>query len=214
MEYDLYLFDFDYTLANAEAAIVKCYRTVVLRNGHADVPDELIKRGIGKGIIDIFRILTGVEDIAVLKQYSDEYIKEADNYMTANTYFYPQVIPALSKLKQRGKKLGIVSNKLSRRIVEALVKYDIVDLFDIVIGTAEVSELKPSPAGIYTAMERLDVAKEGVLYVGDSLIDAETAKNAGTAFAAVTTGVTAAEEFDALPNVTIMKDLSELPGLD
>ena len=214
MEYNLYLFDFDYTLADATDAIIKCYRTVILRHGYPDVPDDLIKRGIGKGITEIFRLLTGVEDTDLLQQYSDEYIKEADGYMTDNTFLYPQVIPALSVLKQRGKKLGIVSNKLSRRLMEALVKYDIVNLFDIVIGTEDAAELKPSPAGVYAAIERLGVEKSKTLYVGDSLIDAQTAENAGTAFAAVTTGATAAEEFGSMPNVIIMNDLSELPGLE
>lgn len=214
MGYGVYLFDFDYTLADAEAAILKCYRTVILRHGYPDVPDELIKRGIGKGITEIFRMLTGIEDNILLERYSVDYIREADGYMTDNTFLYPQVIPSLSKLKQRGNKLGIVSNKLSRRLMEALVKYDIVDLFDVIIGSEDMDELKPSPAGIYAAMERLGAEKEEVLYVGDSLVDAETAQNAGVAFAAVTTGVTSADEFGCMPNTIVIKDLSMLPGLE
>jgi phosphoglycolate phosphatase len=46
--------------------------------------------------------------------------------------------------------------------------------------------------------------------VGDSLVDANTAKNAGVDFAAVTTGVTKERDFSGLPVVKILRDLSEL----
>jgi len=214
MKYSVYLFDFDYTLANAEVAIITCYRAVILRHGYPDVADEAIKRGIGKGITEIFRLLTGETDESLLETYRLEYIEEADGYMTENTFLYPQVIPALSELKQRGSKLGIVSNKLSRRIMEALVKYDIADLFDVVVGSEDTSELKPSPAGLFIAIERLGAKKEDVIYIGDSTIDAETAQNAGVTFAAVTTGVTTAAEFDGYPCAAIMEDLSGLTTED
>ncbi|MCL2408348.1 MAG: HAD-IIIA family hydrolase [Oscillospiraceae bacterium] len=210
MQYSLYLFDFDYTLANAETAIVKCYRTVILRYGHPDVPDDLIKRGIGRGINEIFKTLTGVEDEAVLNQYSDEYMREADIYMANETFLYPSVIPVITELKRRGKKLGIISNKLRRRIMETLHKNDIADFFDIVIGSADVANLKPAPDGILKAIAELGVGIDDAVYIGDSPTDAQTAQNAGVAFAAVTTGATTADELRAFPHVAVIADLAEL----
>ena len=57
------------------------------------------------------------------------------------------------------------------------------------------------------------ISKADVLYVGDSLVDAKTAMQAGVDFAAVTTGTTAAEEFDQYPNVAVIDDISELLDL-
>ena len=209
-EYTVYLFDFDYTIANAESSILQCYRSVILRHGHPDVDDELIKRSIGRGVGDIFHTLTGVEDAAILDQYTDEFIAEADLSMADNTFLYPHVIPVLRSLKRSGRKTGIVSNKISRRIKQTLVYYDIEDLVDVVIGSEKMSELKPAPAGIYAAIDELGASKDRVMYIGDSLIDAKTAENAKVAFTAVTTGATVAEEFDAYPKVMIIRNLSEL----
>ena len=209
-KYNVYLFDFDYTIANAEASILNCYRTVILRHGYADVEDELIKRGIGRGVADIFKTLTGETDAGLLEQYRSEFIAEADLSMADNTFLYPHVIPTLRKIKQLGAKTGIVSNKISRRIRQTLEYYDIGDLIDIVIGSEDMSELKPSPAGIFTALEKLGAGPDDVMYIGDSLIDAETAGNAKVAFTAVTTGATAAEEFDSFTKTAVIRNLSEL----
>ena len=210
MSYDVYLFDFDYTLVDAEAAILTCYRAVLKRHGHPDVPDGTIKRCIGKGVTEVLRTLTGVEDEAILQQYYEEYMQEADGFMTANTLVYPETVPVLRELKNRGKKTGIISNKLGQRIMEVLVKFDITDLFDVVIGSGEVTAPKPSPEGIFCALNRLGASKDDAIYTGDSLVDAKTAQNAAVAFAAVTTGATEAEEFHDFPRVMIMTDITGL----
>lgn len=210
MSYKAYLFDFDYTLANAEAAIMRCYRAVIFRHGHPDVPDEVIKRGIGHGITEIFRRITGVEDKAVLEQYAGEYVTECDACMAANTFLYPSVLPVLTELKRRGAKTGIVSTKFRYRIMETIVKYDITNLIDVIIGGEDVSSIKPDPEGIRAAADRLGIGLDDILYTGDSTVDAQTAQNAGVDFAAVTTGATAADEFTPYPRVMIIDDLNAL----
>ena len=62
MSYQVYLFDFDYTLADSSRGIVMCFRHVLERNGYADVTDEAIRRTIGKTLEESFSILTGVTD--------------------------------------------------------------------------------------------------------------------------------------------------------
>jgi len=83
------------------------------------------------------------------------------------------------------------------------------------VGRKCVINAKPDPEGTDLAIARLGASKAETLYIGDSLIDAFTARNAQVDFAAVTTGCTAREEFIAsgAPYVAIMKDLSELPLL-
>ena len=60
---------------------------------------------------------------------------------------------------------------------------------DVVISADDVNAPKPSPAGIFKALERLAIAdKSEVLYIGDNDIDYETAKNAGLDAMLVTWG--------------------------
>ncbi len=59
----------------------------------------------------------------------------------------------------------------------------------------------------------MKLKKEEVLYIGDSLVDANTAQNAGVDFAAVTTGATLAEEFHSYHPIMIMEDLRPVISL-
>ena len=105
MKYKVYLFDFDYTLADSSRGIVTCYRHVLDRNGYTSPTDDDIKRTIGKTLEDSFALLTGVTDAALLAEFRRQYVKEADVYMTANTILFPEVESVLRHLKAEGARL-------------------------------------------------------------------------------------------------------------
>lgn len=211
MGYSVYLFDFDYTLADSERAVITCYRDVLERHGYNAVSDYAICRTIGYPVTDSFTMLTGETQTAKLKQYHQEFVLKADEVMVEQTILYPSTIPAFEKLRSKGGCIGIISTKYRFRIENILKRYNSTELVDIIIGGEDVAVPKPDPQGIFTAIKRLGALKSDVLYIGDSHIDANAAKNAGVDFAAVTTGTTTAEEFDSYPYVKIMKDLSEIP---
>jgi phosphoglycolate phosphatase-like HAD superfamily hydrolase len=60
-----------------------------------------------------------------------------------------------------------------------------------------VEKNKPDPEGLLKALHLLEVEKAEAIFAGDSLIDQDTAHNAGVRFAAVLTGETKKIEFDA-----------------
>ena len=97
--YNVYLFDFDYTLADSSRGIVMCYRNVLERHHHTGITDETIKRTIGKTLQESFSIMTGITDADTLEMYRKEYVKEADTHMTANTFLFPETIEVLTRLK-------------------------------------------------------------------------------------------------------------------
>ena len=210
MNYTAYLFDFDYTLANSSAGIVICFQHVLQGNGYRNVSDDDIRRTIGKTLEESFSILTGVSDPAILEAYRKAYVREADVYMTAHTALFPETASVLAELKKAGKKLGIISTKYRYRIRELLDKGNLTRLFDIIVGGEDVKTHKPSPEGLLFAMEHIGVRPKDTLYIGDSVVDAETALAAGVDFAGVTHGVTTAEELEAYPHLRIMPSLSGL----
>ena len=208
--YHTYLFDFDYTLADSSKGIVICFRNVLERHRHTGISDEQIKRTIGKTLVDSFSILTGIGDEAILEEYRKEYVKEADRFMTANTRLFPETVSVLQALKEKGANIGIISTKYRYRIME-LAKNNIPEgIIDLIVGGEDVKTAKPSPAGVFLALENLGTDKDTTLYIGDSIVDAETAQAAGIDFAGVLHGATTAEELEAYPHVAIMKDLTEL----
>jgi len=210
MGYTTYLFDFDYTLADSSRGIVTCFRNVLNQHGYADVTDEAIKRTIGKTLEDSFSILTGVTDADQLAGFKNEYRKEADTHMTINTVLFLETKSVLLALKDAGAFIGIISTKYRYRIKEMLDQHFPGSFFNIIVGGEDVKTAKPSPEGLLLAIKELHVTKAETLYIGDSTVDAATAKAAGVNFAGVTHGVTTAEELSKYPHWKIMSSLEEL----
>ena len=208
--YTAYLFDFDYTLADSSRGIVMCFRHVLERNGYTDVTDDAIRRTIGKTLEESFSLLTGVTDPDRLADFRQQYRHEADVHMTPNTHLFPETLHVLRTLKERGAKVGIISTKYRFRIHETLDQYLPADFLDIVVGGEDVTHAKPDPEGLLQAIQRLGVKKSKVLYIGDSTVDAETARAAGVDFAGVTHGVTTADELRRYPHRFILPSLTGL----
>ena len=210
MNYTACLFDFDYTLADSSVGIVKCFRIVLERHGFCGVPEDSIRRTIGKTLEESCAHLNGETRMEVVTTGRKEYTPAADMYMNANTRLYPDALPTLRWLKSRGIRVGILSTKYRRRIVDFFRDKDVPGLIDLIIGGEDVAQAKPHPEGLFKAMQCLNVEPSDVLYVGDSVVDARTAENAGVDFAGVLTGTTLRSELAVYPHVFLMSSLSEL----
>ena len=212
--YGCYLFDFDYTLADSSKGITECFHRAMASFGLPPVDDITIERTIGLPMKDAVRRITGLADDEKIEAFLAHYRALADKHMTANTHFYPEALPTLEKLRARGAKIAIISSKTSHRIREAFIRDHAEHLLDFIIGCEEVKELKPSPEGIFLALERFGLAPEDALFTGDSATDAAAAKNAGVAFYGVTHGVTTAGELAAYPNEAIGETLETALALE
>lgn len=91
---------------------------------------------------------------------------------------YPDILNMMRELKARGIKMAIVSNKMDSAVKE-LSRGFFPDYVSVSIGDREGMKRKPAPDAVNKALEELGVAPEKALYVGDSDVDIETAKNAG-----------------------------------
>ena len=74
MKYTVYLFDFDYTLADSSRGIVTCFRSVLKRHGYTGVTDDTIKRTIGKTHEVSFSMLTGINFASQLVSFRHFYL--------------------------------------------------------------------------------------------------------------------------------------------
>lgn len=190
-----YLFDFDYTLVDSSPAIVHCFNVAFEKEGLPKPDENHIKKLIGMPLDGMAQALHEGIDTALIEKIKSNYMAEADLVATQLTSFFPDARDLLSFLRVKGCQTGIVSTKFRYRIVEALEANGMTELFTLVIGGEDVSTHKPDPEGILIALERLQVAKEDVIFVGDSLFDYYAAKNAGVQFRAVLNGATTESEF-------------------
>lgn len=210
MNYKAYIFDYDYTLVFSEPGILICFRHTFESFGYSGIPNEDIVKTIGMPLKDALSQLTGVEGEIELEKMRACFHGKADEVMNPNTELYPDTISTLNTIRRIGGLIGIVSNKLRKRIVDMLEMRGLMDYADVIIGPEDISIGKPHPEGLLMAIEKLNVKKEETLYIGDSIIDAETARNAGVDFIGVTTGTTTKEDFSKEPAIKIIHNLSEL----
>lgn len=211
--YSLYLFDFDLTLVETRAVIVKCFHKTMQALSLPDRNDRDLAHLIGLPMKQAVAIAIGTNDQELIDKFCKAYTISADRYMTAGTRFYPESLPALSLLKERGAKIGIVSSKTASRIAERLELSHCAHLVDHIIGSHDVAAHKPAPEGLLKALEYFNIPKEDTLYTGDHLVDAQAAEAAGLDFAAVLTGNSSPYAFQPLPHRAIVPDVGHIPHI-
>lgn len=211
--YRAVLFDFDYTLADSSAGIIACCSDALAEMGLPAPEPAAVRRTIGLSLAASFRELTGEEDPERARVFSECFIARADEVMVNLTTLYPSVAPVSATLRARGYALGIVSTKYSYRIAGVLERDGLADAFSVIIGGEIVQRHKPDPESLLLALQRLALPARDVLYVGDSVVDAETAARAGVDFVGVLSGVTPRDAFAAHPALALLEDLTGLPLL-
>ena len=208
------IFDFDYTLADSSRGIIDCVRYAFGRLGLPPATDENIRGTIGLSLTEIFRRLADPRHQALAERFGGHFKYRADQVMADRTVVFGSVSPVVEALSSRGLGLGIVSTKFGYRIRAILERDGVAEPFDVIVGGEDVDAYKPDPAGLRLALRKMNCLPSEALHVGDSVVDAETAKRAGVPFAAVLSGVTPEAAFDDYEPVAILRDLGGLLTLD
>jgi 2-phosphoglycolate phosphatase len=169
-------FDFDGTLADNFEAIARAVNHVRGCRDLAPLTLAEVKRFVGRGLDYLVAqtVPGGVlaEDIARYRGYFPTVMREG-------TSLLPGAAEALTALHAAGKRLALCSNKLSQYSRALLRHLDIETYFAAVLGPEDVGRPKPAPDMLLAAMNLLAVAPEQTLYVGDMVVDIETARAAG-----------------------------------
>lgn len=208
--YKAIVFDFDYTLGDSTEGIIESVNYALTSMGYKAAEREAITKTIGLSLERTFSVLTDCEDMLQAEQFERFFKEKADEVMAPSTRLYDGVPQLLERLRRNGKLIGIVTTKYHYRIEQILKLSGQSGLVDCIVGGDDVKVPKPAPEGLFLATRNMNVKKSEALYIGDSIVDAETAQRACVDFSAVTTGTTAAEDFMCYPHIAVMKSLSEL----
>lgn len=125
--------------------------------------------------------------------------------------------PTLNTLGKRGVAAGVITRNISAAV--KTVFPDIEAYTQVFIPREDAPVVKPAPAHLFQALEKVGAAPERSLMVGDHPMDVETAKRAGTLSAAVTSGRMQPEDFEHLapnfvaPNVGALMAALDKAGL-
>lgn len=99
-----------------------------------------------------------------------------DVHCLDNTCPYDGILDAMKKLKEKGYKMAIVSNKIDSAVKELNEKF-FKEYVDVAIGETPGTKRKPAPDMVEQALKELGSSKKESIYIGDSEVDLQTARN-------------------------------------
>lgn len=210
MQYKAVIFDFDYTLGDSTDGIILSVNYALGKMGYEKAEREAIRKTIGLSLPETYVALTGDKQVEKGEEFRAYFVEKADEVMTNYSELYPDAREILECLKQKGIKTAVVTTKFDYRIEGILNKCHASEYIEMIVGGNNVTNPKPDPEGVFKVLEEWKLDKSEVLYVGDSLVDAKTAKSAGISFAGVTTGTTTVEHFKKYDSVGVFENLTEL----
>lgn len=196
MAVKLVIFDLDGTLLNTIGDLAEAANEMLrLRNlPQHDYPTYCTF--VGNGIMRLVERalpeeLRTAEYVAAARQdFLDYYI----NHIDRKTCPYAGIPELLGELQRRGIRLAVASNKFQAGTEKLIRSYFPEIRFEVVFGQRPDVPLKPDPAVVEEILSMTGVAREEVLYVGDSGVDILTAHAAGVRSVGVSWGFRKREE--------------------
>ncbi len=177
MKYDAVFFDLDGTVIDSLQDIVDAVNYTMRHFHLPEASPAALKPHLGWGVGTLMqRWLPELSDARreeILDFYKPYYAAHAGDKSRP----FPGVCEALARLKADGLALAILSNKPDAA-VQPLARAYFADTVSLAAGEIEGVRRKPHPDMLQSAADRLGVALRRCLYVGDSEVDIDTARNA------------------------------------
>ncbi len=190
LRYDTIIFDLDGTLLDTLDDLMEAANYALAQMGYPSRSREEIQSFVGNGVAKLMEraVPAGTSPdqtaraLEIFKPYYELHRKD-------KTAPYPGILDALQTLRSKGCKLAVVSNKFDAA-VKSLAQDYFPGLMDLAAGENEAGGIpkKPSPIMVLQTMAALGADPARSVYVGDSDVDLQTAKNAGLPCISVTWG--------------------------
>lgn len=178
MKYQLAIFDLDGTLLDTLEDLADSTNHVMHSFGYPERTLTEVRSFVGNGIRKLLERSapngTSAEEIdRMFAQFKEYY----GAHCADKTKPYDGVMELLNALKKQGVKLAVVSNKADYA-VKALCEQYFCGVFDEAVGERAGIARKPAPDTVNEVLRTLQIDKTGAVYIGDSEVDVQTAKNA------------------------------------
>ncbi len=182
------IFDLDGTLLNTIADLGTACNHALAAFGFPlhdlDEYPHLVGNGVNRLIERALPV--GHKDEATVLRLREVFVPYYDTHNCVRTQPYEGIPQLLQALKQRGFRLAVASNKYQAATAR-LVEHFFPDMFDVVFGERPDVPRKPDPQIVHDILTRLGTSQQ-TWYIGDSLVDISTARNAQLPVIACTWG--------------------------
>ena len=206
--FDLIAFDWDGTLFDSTAIIVRSIQEAVRDVGGAVPTDEAAAYVIGMALTQA--LAHAAPDVPPERypelgnRYRYHYLQHQDDLS-----LFEGVLPLLDDLRAQGHLLAVATGKSRRGLDEALHSVQLKGVFDS-SRTADETAGKPHPLMLQELMAEFDVAPERLLMVGDTTHDLQMAQNAGCASVGVSYGAHEPASFEVLKPLYVAHSVPDL----
>lgn len=182
--YDLYIFDFDLTLADTIELAKVSFKYAINKCG-GEYSDNEVMSYLTVPLDDTFNKIK--KPNCDLQKFKEIYYEETHKHVTSVVTLYKDAVEMIKFLKECDKKLAIVTNRDRQSICGALenLGYPIGSFFDCLIGREDVVLQKPNAEPIEKCLNVMGVDKKRAIYIGDAENDGKAAFNAEVDFAYV-----------------------------
>ena len=173
------IFDLDGTLLDTLQDLCLSVNYALRRCGFPERSLEEVRTFVGNGVrMLIHRAVPQdtpqPEEEACFQEFRAHYVLHCQDH----TRPYPGIGEMLKSLKEKGYRMSIVSNKLQAGVTE-LHQAWFQETIDVAVGESEGIRRKPAPDMVFRALSELGSTTDDAVYVGDSDVDLETARQAG-----------------------------------
>lgn len=190
------LFDLDGTLVDSLEDIADALNAALRDSGYPTHPVAAYRQMVGDGARELVRraVPSDAREAAgegfdqLFDQLFARYREHFHRHLVVHTRPYDGIDAMLEALRGLGLALGVVTNKphgAAREVVERVFSEG---TFELVLGQREGIPHKPDPAGLREALAALGAEADAALFVGDSDVDVEAARRAGTRSVGVSWG--------------------------
>jgi pyrophosphatase PpaX len=184
MRFRVVLFDLDGTVVDSGEIILASMRHATKTVLEQEIPDHELMASVGGPGLE-------AQMHAIAPDRVDELVRvyrEHNEPLHAELESCDGIDRVLVRLKEQGRRLGIVSAKRRRTVELAFDRVPLGHLFDVIVGGDETERHKPDPEPLLLAVERLGAEPAEAAYVGDSPYDMVAARAAGIFAVGVTWG--------------------------
>lgn len=182
------IFDLDGTLLNTLEGLKNSTNFALKKFNCPEITLEQTRSFVGNGVQKLIeRAIPNGEKNPDFEKCLNTFKEHYSKTMYQKTVAYDGIEDMLTELKRKGVKTGVVSNKFDTAVKELCKNY-FDGLIIVAIGESPNVRKKPAPDSVLKAMKILGAKPENTLYVGDSDVDIQTAKNSNLKSVGVTWG--------------------------
>lgn len=188
MKYKAVIFDMDGTILNTLEDLKNATNYSLRQFGMPERSLEEVRMFVGNGIRKLVEraVPSGTSEEKIV-QVLDVFLEYYEIHSADNTSPYPGILELVEKLKKSGIKTAVSTNKADVPAQELGREY-FNGIFDLIVGQQDGLKVKPAPDSVNKILSILDIQKKDAIYIGDSDVDVQTAKNSGLDFIGVSWG--------------------------